>query len=424
MDAHPNAPVGVTTGTNGHGGSAEVTGGNAGNHPVATVPKAPMVTGGKIAPLIPQTFDEVWRVATLAVKSGLTPRDIKTPERAAMAILHGMELRLPPMMALQRIAVINGRPSVWGDAVPAIALATGELQNLIEVFEGKPFEDDYRAVCRVTRRVNGTAVIEKEATFSVADAKAANLWDEREKVQRRSQDGGGTYEVANDSPWHRFPKRMLQMRARVAVRDLFADAMCGLYIAEELVGRDTSAEMRDITPAAHEIVHNPLGGEDADMNQDPPTHPRSGVTAEAAQGGGAGAFTAGQGGGRPSIDNASPGPADAAGGARKGKSTSARKGKVVEANPDAAPAEGETRNATSAEQDPPPAEEKFPEPWNRQSPEAYVSYALGWIGRCTSHEAARTRWTNERNIRNGLASPIPPDLLKQCQDAMAKVGKS
>jgi hypothetical protein len=59
---------------------------------------------------------------------------------------------------------------------------------------------------------------------------------------------------------------MLQMRARVAFRDLFADAMCGLYIAEEMVGRGSDAEMRDVTPAAPTVIHNPLQ-DDADLEQ-------------------------------------------------------------------------------------------------------------------------------------------------------------
>lgn len=64
---------------------------------------------------------------------------------------------------------------------------------------------------------------------------------------RKSKDGG-TYETYNDSPWYKYPKRMLQMRARVAFRDLFADAMGGLYIAEEVINGD-EAEPIDVTPA-------------------------------------------------------------------------------------------------------------------------------------------------------------------------------
>jgi hypothetical protein len=61
----------------------------------------------------------------------------------------------------------------------------------------------------------------------VADAKLARLW-------------------GKSGPWQQYPKRMLQMRARVAFRDLFADALGGHYIAEELIGIEESA--KDITP--------------------------------------------------------------------------------------------------------------------------------------------------------------------------------
>jgi hypothetical protein len=217
--------------------------------------KPPAVMAGAMPrAIVPKDMDESWRIATLLVRSGLAPRDVQTPERAMVAIMTGLELGLPPMTAIQRIAVINGRPCIWGDAVPAIAQRTGMLEAWDEGVAGDG--DDMVARCTVTRRVNSESTITKTATFSVADAKKAGLWTTEARVERKGRNGE-KYVKDNDSPWYRFPKRMLAMRARVAFRDLFADAMCGLFVAEELVGRDSDAEMRDVTPQ-HETIHNPL----------------------------------------------------------------------------------------------------------------------------------------------------------------------
>lgn len=220
-----------------------------------TKPQLPILrTGGSLLAIIPQSIEDAYRIATAAVRSGLVHRDMNTPERALMVIMHGMEIGLPPMASLERIAIINGRRCVWGDAVPALAMDTGELVEWDEGFTGEG--DNLEAYCRIARQ-RGKTIFRKEARFSVTDAKQADLWDDRPKVQRRTRDGG-TYEAKNDSPWFRYRKRMMQMRARVVFRDLFSDKFMGLYIAEELVGRDSDAEMRDVTPKDFRRVENPM----------------------------------------------------------------------------------------------------------------------------------------------------------------------
>ena len=99
--------------------------------------KAPLPTGAKIAAIIPRTFDEAWRIAQAVVKAGMVQRDLKSPERALIAIMHGLEIGLPPQAAIQSIAVINGRPSVYGSAVMGIVMATNQVVELKEYFEGE-----------------------------------------------------------------------------------------------------------------------------------------------------------------------------------------------------------------------------------------------------------------------------------------------
>lgn len=184
------------------------------------------------------------------------------PDDAAVAIMFGNEIGLPPMTALQFVAVINGRPGVYGDALPGIAMNKRLIIDMREHFEGEPFKDDFTAVCQVTRPT-GTVV---EQRFSVADAKRAGLWDK-------------------PGPWKQYTKRMLQWRARGwAIRDAAPHGLFGMT-AEELQDMDI-AEMprgpehaRDITPetpepgpraaaatamAAAEVVEPLTEGEDSD----------------------------------------------------------------------------------------------------------------------------------------------------------------
>lgn len=176
------------------------------------------------------SLDDAWRFATAVAKSGLAPKGIETPEAILVAIQMGMELGLTPMAALQSIAVINGRASVWGDAQLAICRSSHvwDESAFRESFEGKAFEDGSRAVCSV-RRKDGNAITR---SFSVADAKTAKLW-------------GKTGAAGGPTPWVTYPARMLQMRARsFALRDGFGDVLRGFRSAEELI------DARDLKPVA------------------------------------------------------------------------------------------------------------------------------------------------------------------------------
>lgn len=183
----------------------------------------PLRTGGTIAGIVPQTIEEVFRLATAIAKSGMAPRDMATPEKLTVAILHGLEIGIPPMMAINKIAVVNGRPTLWGDAVPALLLSKGfKIREETGKDEGGMF-----ATCIVIRP-NGEQV---ERTFSEDDAKTAGLW-------------------GKPGPWKQYPSRMLQMRARgLAARDGAADVLSGIYIAEEMqdVAQPTAAP--DLMPS-------------------------------------------------------------------------------------------------------------------------------------------------------------------------------
>lgn len=198
--------------------------------PTRTVP-ALTASGGKIVGIVPRTIEEVHRLAVAITKSGLAPANMNTPEKLTVAIMQGLEIGLPPMMAVNRIAVVNGRPTVYGDAIPALLLSRG-----FRVRETITGDGDARAATCTIVRPDGD---EAARSFSVADAKVAGLW-------------------GKPGPWKQYPDRMLQMRARgFAARDHAADVLGGLYLTEEAEDID---EMKDITPpATKEVVQFATG---------------------------------------------------------------------------------------------------------------------------------------------------------------------
>jgi len=166
--------------------------------------------------LTPSNLTEAMQIADLLANSEIVPKDYqKKPGNILVAMQWGAEIGLQPLQALQNIACINGRPSLWGDAVLALVRNSG----LLEQFEETQTED--MATCIVKRK--GQKAVTK--TFSKEDAKRAGL-------------------LSKQGPWTQYPKRMMQMRARgYALRDEFTDILKGFGVAEE--ERDKEI---DVTP--------------------------------------------------------------------------------------------------------------------------------------------------------------------------------
>ena len=157
------------------------------------------------------TFDDAWRFWQMVAKTDFAPKDFKgKPEACMLAGQHGAELGLGPMQSLQCIAVVNGRPTVWGDAALALVQSSSVCEFVAEQVEGDG--DAMVATCEAKRRGYPKSTVVR---FSVADAKKAGLW-------------------GKTGPWTQYPKRMLQLRARgFALRDAFPDVLKGLVTAEE-----------------------------------------------------------------------------------------------------------------------------------------------------------------------------------------------
>lgn len=188
-----------------------------------------------------------------------------TVEDLVLALQLGAELGVPKMAAVQNISVIGKRPAVWGDLMLALCQRSNVFVDCLESFEGTFPNDDFRAVCIAKRR--GRA--DKQATFSVADAKTAGLW------ARESSSGKAM-------PWKSYPKRMLKMRARsFSLRDQFPDILLGLYSKEELfdealnanVMREASRLVADADTSQDSKIDAMSGRQEESTNDAPKTNP-------------------------------------------------------------------------------------------------------------------------------------------------------
>ena len=155
-----------------------------------------------LIPVYQDPFDLAERIA----KSALIPQAYRgKPADAAICMMYGAEVGLPPMTALQRIIVINGKPTL--DAQGMAALIRGAGHSIV----GKTSNEE--AIVTGRRKDNGD---EMTVTFTMADAKRANL--------------------VKNGPWTQYPSSMLWARAvSKLARELFPDVLMGMsYVPEEM----------------------------------------------------------------------------------------------------------------------------------------------------------------------------------------------
>ena len=119
------------------------------------------------------------------------------------------ELGVSTMQGIQNIAVINGKPSIYGDLSMALLWQSGLVEEWQEWHEGS---GDSRTAIIKSKRKDVKSVIVK--SFSLEEAKKAGL--------------------ADKDVWKKYTDDMLMWRTRGRMFDaLYADVQKGLILVEE-----------------------------------------------------------------------------------------------------------------------------------------------------------------------------------------------
>ena len=178
--------------------------------------------------LTPTTLAEAMQVSELLSKSELVPKHYRDkPANVFVAMMKGLEIGLSPMAALESIAFIGDRTTLWGDGLLAVVQRHPDYEWMDES-ASTPQE----GVCTIQRRGEPTHT----ARFTLEDAKRAGL-------------------LGKTSIWAQHTGRMLKLRARTfALRDKFADALKGITSAEEVM--DTTTD--EPGPTAHSTLKEKL----------------------------------------------------------------------------------------------------------------------------------------------------------------------
>lgn len=164
--------------------------------------------------LCPDTYKPVTflnKICGQDLEARKNPENIKRAKEMSVnnifiACSYGGTLGLNPFQSLSGIAMVNGKPSLYGDTL------LGLVRPLCDDFNEWFDEQTGTAYCVLLRRGSQHPV---QSKFSFQDAQRAGL-------------------TSKKGPWTQYPQRMLQMRARgFAIRDAFPDVLSGVITREE-----------------------------------------------------------------------------------------------------------------------------------------------------------------------------------------------
>ena len=199
------------------------------------------------ASLMPQTFEQKYQMASVLVKSGLIPQGLNTPEKVCVALQWGHELGLSPMVAVNNVAVINGKPTLSADIMAAVAKRAPEYGG-IEWIKNT----DTEAECKITRILANGKTESITSRFTIDDAVKAGL--------------------AGRDVWKKYPKRMLKHRClSYGLKDMFPDILAGLYTPEEMESVEpveTPTEKNITEETVVEVHETPVTNNDVRNNDE------------------------------------------------------------------------------------------------------------------------------------------------------------
>jgi hypothetical protein len=189
-------------------------------------------------------------MAVALSKSAAVPMEyIGKPDKIFSTLEFGRELGIAPMLALNNIANIKGRPSMSTNLQLGLCMKRKDWAG----YKIVKSDDD---VCKVIvyRMICGER-FEYPGEFTFEMAKRAQLWS-----------AGGS--------WDKYRKQMLKMRATAfALRDAFPDVITGVYSIEEMdperAAEEYAAEIDGtVISEARETFDGKAEAEDASVRVD------------------------------------------------------------------------------------------------------------------------------------------------------------
>lgn len=175
----------------------------------------------------PETFNHMARVSSTLAKSNLVPQNYQNkPEDCLIAFDMANRMGVNPLMVMQNLYVVKGKPAWSGQACMALINASGRFVNVKHNYFGKEGADERGCFVSADRADTGEHIEGVKVTLAMAKAEG---W-------------------TSNAKWRNMPELMLAYRS--------AAFFARVYCPDMLMGCQTTDEVDDVrrTPANLELT--------------------------------------------------------------------------------------------------------------------------------------------------------------------------
>lgn len=177
-------------------------------------------------------FEQTARVAKMLSSSKLVPASYQgNPQDCFIAVEMAARMNVSPIMIMQNLYVVKGKPSWAGQACMAMINACGKFKNVRHVYTGQKGTDNRGCYVVAERVSTGETVEGTEVSMAMAKAEG---WTTNPK-------------------WKNMTEQMLAYRA--------ASFFARVYCPEALMGLQTVEEVQDVTVNSTDELTARLKGE-------------------------------------------------------------------------------------------------------------------------------------------------------------------
>lgn len=178
-----------------------------------------------------ESFKQLFNIGKMFAASTLVPQNYQgKPMDCTIAVDMANRMGVSPMMVMQNLYVVKGKPSWSGQACMSMIKASTEFMNVRPVYTGEPYDDSWGCYIEAEYRKTGEVIQGTEVTIGMAKAEE---WYGK-----------------SGSKWKTMPKQMLAYRA--------AAFFARVYIPNALMGCHVEGEADDIMKEDRPAMADPF----------------------------------------------------------------------------------------------------------------------------------------------------------------------
>lgn len=166
------------------------------------------------------SFNQLLRVANMLSQTSIIPQSYQNkPQDCFVAIEMANRMGVSPMVVMQNMYVVKGKPSWAGQACTMLINSCGKFKDVKHIYTGEKGKPNRGCYVTATRISDGSQVDGVEVTMQMAQSEG---W-------------------TSNSKWRNMPELMLAYRASAFFARVYCpEAMMGVQTAEEVYDADST----------------------------------------------------------------------------------------------------------------------------------------------------------------------------------------